>query len=160
MGAGTLMQAWGTYGAMAFQKGALQYQANVDELNGRAADWAAEDALVRGEMAASDVRRRTRQIRGTQIASLAASNLDLTQGSPLAILEDTTYFGDLDEQTVRDNAQRESYSLKMQGLGYRSQAYLKRAEASTISPRMGAFSAILSGGGQMASTAYMAQRGR
>jgi hypothetical protein len=67
----------------------------------------AEDALARGAQQEQAQRRKTAALMGRQRAVMAASNVSLASGSPLAILGDTAALGELDAQVIRDNARRQ-----------------------------------------------------
>lgn len=109
----------------------------------------AEDALKRGAQEKDAVRRRTAALEGRQRAVLAASNLDLGSGSPLAILSDTAMLGELDAEIVQGNAERERAGL-MAGADLAGMRAKSAKQAGTI----GAFSTVLSGAGTLADKWY------
>jgi hypothetical protein len=92
------------------QSDILQYEADTEKL-------AAEDAAKRGGIAEEQQLARTRQIRAQQEAIMSASNVDLTTGTPAAVLDQTTAMGTLDAVTIRSNAAREAwgYTQKAEG---------------------------------------------
>ena len=109
----------------------------------------AEDALKRGEQEEEAQRRRTSALQSRQQAVLAASNVDLGSGSPLAILSDTAMLGELDAQVIKGNAERESAS-------YRAGADMAgmRAKSARQAGAIGAFSTALGGIGTLADRWY------
>jgi hypothetical protein len=109
----------------------------------------AEDALKRGEQEKDAVRRRTAALEGRQRAVLAASNLDLGSGSPLAILSDTAMLGELDAQVIQGNAERERAGL-MAGADMAGM----RAKSAKQAGAIGAFSTVMSGVGTLADKWY------
>ena len=122
------------YSAAESQQASAEYQSQVAQNNADSADEAARDAIKRGEIAAQNQRRKNSQLLGTQRAVQAARGLDIGEGSALAILEDTAYFGEVDEQTIRDNAAREAWGISIQGGNYKAQAGLLDAQANGINP--------------------------
>lgn len=109
----------------------------------------AEDALKRGDQEEEAQRRRTSALQGRQQAVMAASNVDLGSGSPLAILSDTAMLGELDAQVIKGNAERESAS-------YRAGADMAgmRAKSAKQAASIGAFSTALGGIGTLADRWY------
>lgn len=94
-------------------------------------------------MAAANQRRRNAQVLGAQRARLAASGIDLTEGSAASIPTDADYFGSIDEQTVRDNAAREAWGLRVQGTNQSAAAVLYANTADNANPLL---TSILTGG--------------
>jgi hypothetical protein len=139
LGASGAMGAYGQY-----QQGQVAKQ--VGRNNQIAAEYAAADAVKRGEEQAIDVRRKADQIKGAQRSRMAAAGLDLTTGTPAELQAQTDFFGQQDVYTTRTNANREAWSLRNQGV--QAQA-LGRAEARQAN--LSAFSTLLSTAGQTAS---------
>ena len=98
--AGTVVGVAGTMQQANAQAAAATFQQKQEKL-------LAEDALARGAQQEQAQRRKTAALMGRQRAIMAASNLDLGSGSPLAILGDTAALGELDAQVIRDNARRQ-----------------------------------------------------
>lgn len=151
MGAAATFNAVGTYNKAKAERGALQFSAGIDELNAQAADWQAKDALVRGEIATREVRRKGEQVAGMQRAVFAGRGLSLTEGSPLAILDETAYFTELDAATTRSNAEKEAWGSRVRATSLRTQAALTRYRADSINPIFDTVGAALGGAGQVAS---------
>lgn len=72
----------------------------------------AQDALDRGERDAELYGMDLAQLLGTQRTNVAASGLDVNQGSALALREQTERFGAEDITTIRENALREALGLR------------------------------------------------
>ena len=70
--AGVGMQAVGSMNAAKGEKAALAYQAAVSKNNAKIAGWQADDAIERGKQTKSNIHRATQQVKGAQIASIAA----------------------------------------------------------------------------------------
>ncbi len=146
---GTIMGAVGQLQAGDAAAKAANYNAAVARNNQIIAEQQAQDALKRGQIAEDEQRRKTAQIRGAQRASLAASGVALDQGAPLDILGDTAAFGELDALTIRNNADREAYGYRVQGMNFAAEAGLAdaRAGAARQAGMIGAAGTLLSGAG-------------
>lgn len=105
--AGTGLQIAGQMQASKAEAAASKYQADQSRI-------LAEDALKRGAAEEQAQRRKTAALEGRQRAVLAASNVDLGSGSPLAVLTDTALLGELDAQTVKNNSEREAAQHRAQ----------------------------------------------
>lgn len=117
MAGGTLMTAAGQYQAGKANQKIANYNAEVAELQ-------AEQALKRGREDESRLRMQTRQTIGAQRAALAAMGIDLDDGTAAQIQDDTTYFGELDALTIRNNAALEAWGYRTQATNYRLQGEL------------------------------------
>lgn len=135
-------------------KSAYEYQSAVNRNNAQVAEWQAQDALQRGAKAEQAQRLKAAQLKGSQRASLAARGIALDEGSPLAILQDTDYMGEMDALTLRSNAAKEAWGLRSQSAGYASDAGMLRARADATSPSSAAFDTLLTGAGSVASNWY------
>lgn len=113
-----------------------------------------EDALKRGAQEEQAQRRKTAALMGRQQAVLAASNVDIGSGSPLAVLSDTATLGELDAQVIRGNAERDRASYQA-GADLAGMRVRSAKNAATI----GAFGTALSGIGTLADKWYK-PRGR
>lgn len=165
MGAGVGMQAFGAYNNSRAAKAAYGAQAEVNRNNAQIAEWQAEDAIKRGDKAASRVRMQAKQLKGTQRARLAANGVDLGEGSALQILSDTDYFADVDASTVLDNAAKEAWALRTQAAGAMAEADLFAGRAAAERPLLAAGTSLLTSAGQVAGRWYSpggsgASRGR
>ena len=132
------------------QAQAATYNAQVSDMNAKLADRAAKDALDRGAKEEQRQRQKTAQILGQQQAGMAANGVDLTFGSPLDLLVDTSIMGELDALTIRSNTYREERDIRQQAANYRGQAGMQRAQASSASTGgfLGAMGTVLGGGAQ------------
>lgn len=140
--AGTAMAAYGTYQQAEAAKDSAEYNATVSE-------YAAQDAEARGRQEAMKARQQAAQLRGTQRATMAARGLDLGEGTPLSLLEQTDYFTEVDQATIRNNADKEAWAKRVQGTGFRN-------EADSINPGFSAMTTLLTGTGNVASQWYRA----
>lgn len=124
------------YSGMA-QARAANYQAKVAEMNARIERKRAVDAIDRGHEEERKHRMEVAQLQGEQEASYAASGLDLSYGSPNAVIASTATLGELDAQTIRSNARKESYDRLVGAANQDAEAQMKKAEAR--SAKVGAF---------------------
>jgi hypothetical protein len=152
--AGAGLSAVSAYGNSKSAKGAYEAQAQIAKNNAIIAGWQAEDALARGDRNVSLSRSKTRQQKGTQRAAMAANGVDLGEGSALNILVDTDYFGELDANTIKDNAAKEAWALRNQAAGFTAEAAMAKARADNERPWMSAGTSLLTSAGKVADRWY------
>jgi hypothetical protein len=134
--AGTAMQAVGQMNAAEAAKAAAERNAQMATIMGH-------DAQDRGDLEQQRIGRQVSAVRGQQTANMAANGLDLTSGTPEAVLAQTDYYGLEDQRTAVNNANREAAGYKNRANGYAS-------EAASYNPYMTAGSTLLAGGGMVA----------
>lgn len=124
----TLITAGATaYGAYA-QNEAGRQQQKIANRNADLLDASATDAIQLGEEQARQVKRQARSLRGRQRAALAGSGVDVNTGTALDLQEETTMLGEIDAATMRKNAFREAWGIRMQASNQREAgAFAKRA---------------------------------
>lgn len=137
MAVGTGMQAYGTY-----QEGKAESEAN--KYNAEIMRQKAKDAADAGEKEKQKAALQNKQLLGRQMAQLAANGVDLTSDSPLEIFQQTAEWGERDRQEISDNTAREMW-------GYNSQAslYDSAAKNAKRAGKIGAFSTLLNGAGNL-----------
>ena len=143
-----------SYNKSLAEKYALDYQAKVAQNNAVLAEWRASDAINRGQVETARTQLRTRQLKGTQRANLAAKGIDLSEGSALNLLTDTDVIGAIDANTTTDNAAREAYGYKQEAANYKGNADNLRKQAKSTSPFGASFSTLLTGATGVASSWY------
>jgi lipopolysaccharide biosynthesis regulator YciM len=79
---GSLMQ-----GRSAMQQG--NYEAGVHALNARIATDAAHDSVLQGQKEALQFYRKVGQVKGQQVAAMAANGIDVGSGTALTVQQDT-----------------------------------------------------------------------
>lgn len=151
---GAVASGVGAYQSSRGARAAYRAQGQVAENNARLAEWQAEDAIRRGARDVSRSRMKTAQLKGTQRAALAANGVDLGVGSALNILTDTDYFGDVDADTITDNAAREAWAIRNQAAGFRSEADLFNSRAARESPWLAGGTSLLTSAGKVADRWY------
>jgi|SRR5581483_5704259 len=135
-------------------RAALEYQASVDEYKAKLADFGASDALYRGEQNTFTSRLREGAAEGTQRAAFASRGVSLDEGSPLNVLADTRFMGNLDAATIGDNAAKEAWALRVTGDTMRKNAAFLRSAAGAINPRMSETGSLLNSAGSVADSWY------
>ncbi len=147
------LAAFSAYSSAEAQNASDEYQADVARNNETTAQWQAEDAERRGNEAKAATRRKYAALEGTQRATLSARGLDISDGSANALLQDTSFFGEYDQNTVRANAAREAWGYKVQAGNFGNEAGFRQASADGRSP-------ILSGAMAGASAYFGSGAGR
>lgn len=143
--------AAGAGGALA-AKGAYdqgQVAKQVGRNNAIMAEYAAQDAIKRGEENAASVRRQADQLKGKQRATMAAKGLDLGVGTVADLQDQTDFFSAVDQNTARENAQRDAWSARNGGANAQAQG-----DASARQGTLSAFSTVLGTAGQVAGKWY------
>lgn len=138
--AGAVGNTIGSVYAAKGQKAMLQAQAD-------AADVQAKGAILAGQREEQRLRLSTANLKSKQRAGMAASGVDLSDGTSQQMLNSTDIMGEIDAITLQNNAQA-------QALGFRTQASYARASARGISPALAGVSAGLSGATQVAGSWY------
>ena len=113
------------------------------------AEYAATDALRRGDEDANKVRQRGAQIKGAQRSSMAAKGLDLGVGTSAELIDQTDFFNETDQATARGNAQRQAWAARAGGANARAQG-----DAAAQQGNLSAFSTALGTAGQVAGKWY------
>lgn len=142
--------AMGAYQQSAATKASAEYQSQVARNNAISAEYQAQDAIKRGEVAEAEQRRKTMMLKGTQTARLAANGIDISEGSPLQILSDTDWMGEQDALTIRDNANREAWGYRVQGQNSTSNSTMLKARSEAENPLLAAGTTLLNGSGTVA----------
>lgn len=156
---GTVMGAVSASNAASAKRDADEYNAAIQRNNAIAADYQAEDAYKRGEIAVENNLRKAAALKGKQTATMAANGLDLSEGTPLNILTDTDLFAAEDSNTIRYNAGREAWAYKNQSSNYTSQANLAQMSADNQDPMMAGVSSLVTGASSVADKWYRYKSG-
>lgn len=121
-------------GAMAFsqseamkQQGA--YQKEMYDTNARLAGYQAEDAIRRGNQEAINYKTQAKKTIGAQRAALAASGVDISDGSALDIQQETAAQGAEGALQIKNNAWREAWGYRVQANQYSAQGYMAKSAA-------------------------------
>lgn len=108
---------------------------------------AAQDAIKRGDREERLHALRTSQEKSQKRSALAAGGFDVNFGSSLVAQADVQAMGDIESGTIRSNAAREAYGIRVQGV--KEQA---RAEGERSAAKNRATSSLISGAGKIAGT--------
>jgi hypothetical protein len=156
---GTLMavsmgvNALGAYGQAKTNKANLKYQSEVAANNAVIAQDQATLAEVNGQSQVAQHELSSNAFYGGQRANLAASGVDLGQGSPNDVLTSTKLLSKLDANTIQDNALREAWGFKTQRNNYTAESAQLKANSDAISPTKSAVMSLL-GSAQQANNAW------
>jgi hypothetical protein len=134
-----------------------QYAKAVDYENARLSDLEAKDATDRGQLEAQRQGLATRQAIGSSRAALAAQGVDVSSGSAADVQASESAVGALDELTIRNNAAREAWGYKVQGIQQRREGDVAAitGDMTASGLRAQSWSDLLSGAAQ---TAYGIQK--
>lgn len=82
---------------------------DLEYFNANVSEQLAQDAIARGRDDEQRFRQGVRTLIGSQRAGFAAQGVDVGVGSPVDVVADAAFLGELDALTVRSNAEREAY---------------------------------------------------
>ena len=137
------LSAFGSYQQSQATQDAYVRQAEIERQNEVLAEYQAKDALDWGEFAVNSHRRQVGQLKGSQIASMAARGLDLGEGTAADVLASTDIMADYDEQMIRENAGKEAEGFRMMGKNYAGNAALLTGRAGRENPFLSGVSSLL-----------------
>lgn len=132
------------------QKDALEYNAAVAKNAEIMAGYEKQAEAERGVQEELDLRQKTRRLKGTQVAEMAAAGLDLSEGSAADILAGTDFMGEVDALRIRDDSMKRQWAIDEKAKGYAGEALFQRTAASRVNPSRAAGYSLL----QSASSAY------
>lgn len=144
--------AYGAYSSSQSAKAQAQYQSEVDSNNAKIAANQRDDAIIRGGEEANRVQREAERMRGAQVVRLASNGLDISSGTPLAMIEDSAFFGQQDAAMARNNAAREAWGYDVQGQNAMASAGMYSNAAKAQKPGQAAGLSLLSSAAQFGSS--------
>lgn len=109
---------------------AHRYEAKIAERNAGLANEQGQDAQQRGQLEASRAYRRIGQVKGQQIAAMAANGIDLGVGSALQVQQDAAMIGAEDVGQIYKATNEEVRGFGTTAANYRAQASGSRQAAS------------------------------
>jgi hypothetical protein len=137
-----------------------QYQAAVYRNNKLIADQAAKDSIQSGKEKAQVSQLKTAQIIGQQRAELAAKGIQVDTDTSVEAMVDAARIGNMDQETIQRNAERQALALKLQGIGYEMQAQMaERAAKDTKKAGDNSFFSTLLGTAGNVATKWMSMGG-
>jgi len=134
---------YGAYRESNAKKKAAKYNAAVARNNAIIADRMAEDRVAKGRQEERNFRRQLSTLKGKQRSIYAGSGVVVDQDTPLDVLSETAELGEIDALTIKNNAEREAYGFRVQGMNFRAQEGLYTATAKNTRPLFDAFSTTL-----------------
>lgn len=148
-GIGTALQALGLVASVGGSLAGAQASQNVANYNAKVADNNATAERQRAAYDANLQRDQVRRVVGAQRAAGAASGLDITSGTPVAVLGDTAKQGEMDVLA-------RLYAGESAATAYSNDARRMRAEgkAQKQAGFINAGTSLLSGFGQLAANRY------
>lgn len=112
-------------------------EARVAREQERVARQNARLALARGGFEQQRIYREASRLIGTQRTAFAGQGVALSEGTPLAVQEDTARLASMDVLTARNNAMLEALGYKAQAASYRYESRLaKRTRLTAASGKL------------------------
>ena len=145
--AGSAVSAGGAVLGGIAQGEAASYQAKVAENNAQIAKQNATYALQAGEAKQQQAGLKDAEEGGAIKTAFAANNVDVNTGSAKDVEAAQSERGNLDQETIANNAELQAYGYHTQETGFEAQAGLDRATAAEapIGAAIGATGSLLSG---------------
>lgn len=131
---GAVLSGYGAYKQSKAEKDSLKYQEEQARQNAVLQNIQAQDALALGRQEAKDHMRQVSGMKASQTAVMAANGLDVSQGTPQSLLDDTQYMGDIDQARIKRNAKREAWGYQVGATNATNTANMIGATADNISP--------------------------
>jgi len=151
---GAITGAIGSYYQAQAMANNLEFQADMAKINANIAETNAQATLLAGQRAQQNVRLRTAHLKSSQRVGMAANGIDLGSKTAVNVLTSTDYMGEIDAQTVEQNAIRAAFGYRTQSVNDQNVARLTSATSESINPYGVAGSALLANAGQVASNWY------
>jgi hypothetical protein len=118
-----------------------EFQKRQFDRNARVNDIQAEDATRRGDLESTSVLGASRREAGSQRAATGAQGIDANSGSAALVRADIQRAGELDAQTVKNNAWREAWGYKTEAANNRLSGFMAKQAGDK-----GAASTLATGG--------------
>lgn len=114
-----------------------EFTQSMYDANARIAEMQGQDAIRRGDKEASNLKKASKRMIGTQRAALAAQGIEIDSGSAADIQTDTAELAAQDVLTIKNNAWREAWGYRVQandlrGKGKYAKAAAENEAASTM----------------------------
>lgn len=140
LGVGAVVGASGVYKQSNEKKSVAEYNALIAEQQ-------AVDATEQGEKDSQQARREANQMIGAQRAAFSARGVDISEGSAADLIDQTDFFGQMDQTTARKNAAKKAWNIRANKAGY-------QYEADNTNPSRNAGLSLLSSAGSVAGSYY------
>jgi hypothetical protein len=144
---GSAVTATGVAESGAATANAANYSAQVAANNAVAARQNAQYAIESGNAQATATSLKNASTAGKITTGQAASGVDVNEGSAVNVQASERELGQLDTETILNNANLQAYGYRTQATGYQSQSELEAAEAqqAPIGADLAAGGTVLSG---------------
>lgn len=142
MAASTAASAYGAY-----TQG--QTSNRIAQANAQQAQITAQTQQQQGELAAQQAQRQAAMAQGAARARLAANGVDTSVGTAGALQAQNDFFGEMNANTARYNAQLGMWSSQQQANNFTAEG-----SAAATQGDIGAFGTVLGGAGQVAGRWY------
>jgi hypothetical protein len=152
--AGVITGANASYNSAKTNQGTMRYQAGLDRNNAQIAQWQAQQAQAVGAFQSQQALMKGADIKGSQVATLAANGVDVGSDSAQHILNTTDYLANRDAMMIQDNASRTAWAYQQQGANSTNTANFLDATANSINPTQAGFNTALGSLGTVASSWY------
>jgi len=132
------------------------YNAQVAANNAKVDALQSDDAIARGSTAETVHRKQVKALIGSQRASLAASGVDVNDGSALDVQTDSARQGETDALTIRANAAREAWGYKVKQVNDLSQEqqYKTQSQIDKAAGKRNAAGTIITSAGSIIAQKY------
>lgn len=151
---GALSSMVSSYYAAQSQRSALRFQADMQEINARISEGAAQSALNQGQRQIGQLTLQAGQLKSRQRAAMAANGIDLGEGNAAEVQASTDIMKEIDVNQINLNAVLQANGLRTQSVNQGNAAILSRGMASGISPVGSVVSSLLGSAGSVASSWY------
>lgn len=150
---GSGVSAYGAIQSGQAQQAAANYQAQVAANNAQIATNNANYAVAAGNAQAEQSRLKTNALIGQQMAAQASSGIDVGSGSALDVRTSQKEIGELDVETIRNNAARQAYGYQTQAMSDTAQGQLDTLQGQNAAAAgdLGAVSSVLGGASSLGS---------
>lgn len=138
---GAVVSAVGTAVSAIGAGNAANYQAQVANNNAQIAQNNAKYATAAGQQKAEEESLKQSQALGAIKARTAANNVDVNTGSAVDVQASQRETGELDAETVLNNAELQAYGYRSQATSFEAQAGLDEMQASEA-PVAGLFNTV------------------
>lgn len=147
---GAMFSAFGKMQEVDAQQKQANAAARIADNNAKVAEWQAQSAETKGQADVENAGRKQSDMRGKQMASMAANGVSLADGSPAAVLAQTDYYGLEDQRTAAQNSSDEAWALRARGTNAQNEASMQRSKASNMNPFMAGVGSLLGSVGDVA----------
>lgn len=124
-----MLAAGSAYNQSQATKSQGDYENRIAQMNARRAEAEADDAVKRGETAATRRQQDINRTKGAQRAALAAGGVDVDSEAAQNIAAETEAIGAADVAAIRTNAWRAAWGLKSEAEDTRSRGQMAKTSS-------------------------------